>query len=92
MIDCDQESNTAEIDMETPSHSKVHDYKINGSKQRRSTEILTTKSILEAPVFKPNNKEFSNITKYLKSIWSQIKDYGICKIIPPANWEVMLKN
>lgn len=42
------------------------------------------KSILEAPVFRPNEKEFFNgPIDYIENIKSSVLEFGICRIIPP---------
>ncbi|EDV26010.1 uncharacterized protein TRIADDRAFT_55681 [Trichoplax adhaerens] len=76
-----------EIGMETPSHSKVYDNKMHKTKQRRSTELTVTKTTVEAPTFKPSKEEFSDPANFLDSICSRVKEYGICKITPPNDWE-----
>ncbi|CAI0386141.1 unnamed protein product [Linum tenue] len=40
----------------------------------------------EAPVFRPNEEEFKDALKYIKSICPIAEPYGICRIIPPTSW------
>ena len=42
------------------------------------------KALLEAPVFKPNEKEFLNgPIDYIEKIKPSAENFGICRIIPP---------
>ena len=39
------------------------------------------------PVFYPTLEEFSQgLEKYIESVESRVKPYGICKVVPPAGW------
>ena len=40
----------------------------------------------EAPTFRPTEAEFRDPMTYIKSIFEQGSKFGICKIIPPDNW------
>ena len=40
----------------------------------------------DAPVFTPTMEEFKDFSAYLQSIEPLCKDVGICKIIPPKEW------
>ncbi len=42
--------------------------------------------LLEAPTFRPTEAEFRDPMEYIKSISEKASKYGICKIIPPDNW------
>ena len=41
----------------------------------------------EAPTFFPTEKEFEDPSKYISKIAPEGKKYGICKIVPPDNWQ-----
>lgn len=41
----------------------------------------------EAPTFHPTIKEFMDPLKYITSIQGVAKPYGICKIVPPPEWQ-----
>lgn len=41
----------------------------------------------EAPVFTPTEEEFKDPLTFIKSITPIGEKYGICKIIPPKNWQ-----
>ncbi|EXJ76492.1 histone demethylase JARID1 [Cladophialophora psammophila CBS 110553] len=40
----------------------------------------------EAPTFRPTEAEFRDPMEYIRSISEKASKYGICKIIPPENW------
>ena len=40
----------------------------------------------EAPTFRPTEEEFRDPMAYIRSISEKASKYGICKIIPPDNW------
>jgi len=42
--------------------------------------------IPEAPTFRPSEAEFRDPMEYIRSISEKASKYGICKIIPPDNW------
>lgn len=52
---------------------------------RRETERLSL-VVPEAPVFYPSVEEFKNPLQYINSIRESAEKYGICKIVPPAEW------
>ncbi|XP_039451370.1 protein Jumonji [Culex pipiens pallens] len=43
--------------------------------------------MVEAPVFKPNDKEFSDPIEYIERIAPVAARFGICRIIPPASFK-----
>ena len=52
-----------------------------------SPEIARLQSLVEAPVFYPTAKEFSDPAKYIEAISETVRPFGICKIVPPTNWK-----
>lgn len=42
--------------------------------------------LLEAPTFRPTEAEFRDPMEYIRSISEKASKYGICKIIPPDDW------
>lgn len=42
--------------------------------------------LLEAPTFRPTEAEFRDPMTYIRSISEKASKFGICKIIPPDNW------
>jgi len=43
-------------------------------------------NVQDAPVFNPNECEFSDPLKYIEKIRPIAEKFGICKIVPPSNW------
>lgn len=43
--------------------------------------------IREAPTYYPSITEFKDPLQYIRSISAEASQYGICKIVPPAEWE-----
>lgn len=43
--------------------------------------------IPEAPTYRPTGAEFQDPMVYMRSIAEEASKYGICKIIPPENWD-----
>lgn len=42
--------------------------------------------LLEAPTFRPTEAEFRDPMSYIRSIFDKASKFGICKIVPPDNW------
>ena len=42
--------------------------------------------LLEAPTYRPTEAEFRDPMEYIRSISEKASKFGICKIIPPDNW------
>uniref|UniRef100_A0A8C4X226 Jumonji and AT-rich interaction domain containing 2 n=1 Tax=Eptatretus burgeri TaxID=7764 RepID=A0A8C4X226_EPTBU len=43
-------------------------------------------SLEEIPTFRPSSKEFHDPVAYLESVRDQVRLYGMCLVIPPADW------
>ena len=43
--------------------------------------------LTEAPTYRPTEEEFRDPMEYIRSISGKASKYGICKIIPPDNWD-----
>ncbi|XP_056684326.1 putative lysine-specific demethylase JMJ16 isoform X2 [Spinacia oleracea] len=42
----------------------------------------------DAIVFHPNEEDFKDTFKYIKSIRQQVEPYGMCRIVPPSSWKL----
>ncbi|KAJ8415791.1 hypothetical protein AAFF_G00403480 [Aldrovandia affinis] len=40
----------------------------------------------EGPVFRPGQREFQDPLVYVDSVREQVEPYGLCKVVPPADW------
>jgi [histone H3]-trimethyl-L-lysine4 demethylase len=40
-----------------------------------------------APIFRPTIEEFSDPIEYINGIRNTVEKFGICKIIPPKEWQ-----
>ena len=55
----------------------------------KNSQMQTTRiavDVPDAPVYYPTVEEFMNPLKYISSIRAEAERYGICKIVPPAEW------
>ncbi|KAJ8334256.1 hypothetical protein SKAU_G00398950 [Synaphobranchus kaupii] len=43
-------------------------------------------SLTEVPVLRPGSREFQDPLAYLDSVREQAEPYGLCRVIPPADW------
>jgi len=44
--------------------------------------------VVEAPTFHPTEKDFQDPLEYIEKIKSIAEKFGICKVVPPANFKV----
>ena len=44
--------------------------------------------VIEGPTFHPTEKDFQDPLEYIDKIKSVAEKFGICKVVPPANFKV----
>ncbi|KAG2415859.1 hypothetical protein HFD88_007051 [Aspergillus terreus] len=54
---------------------------------REPTKRVRPHGLQEAPTFRPTEEEFKDPEEYIRKIAPEGKKYGICRIIPPENWQ-----
>lgn len=54
---------------------------------REPTKRVRPHGLQEAPTFRPTEEEFKDPLAYIDKIAPEGKKYGICRIIPPENWQ-----
>ncbi|KAH0657471.1 hypothetical protein KY289_026219 [Solanum tuberosum] len=54
---------------------------------RSRPESARIPSLDEAPVLHPTEEEFKDTLKYVASILPHVKQYGVCRIVPPSSWK-----
>lgn len=55
--------------------------------KRRRTSKTQAFDLTDAPVYRPSATEFSEPLDYIASIRDEAQKYGICRIIPPKQWQ-----
>lgn len=59
-------------------------------KESVDPKVGKTKKV-ESPILRPTDEEFKDPIKYLKSVQSTLKKFGICIIDPPESWKVSVQ-
>lgn len=54
---------------------------------REPSRRVRPHNLLEAPTFYPSEEEFKDPVSYIQKIAPEGKKYGICRIVPPENWQ-----
>ncbi|KAJ5723654.1 hypothetical protein N7488_001689 [Penicillium malachiteum] len=54
---------------------------------REPSKRIRPHGIPEAPTFRPTEEEFKDPVAYIQKIAPEGKKYGICRVIPPENWQ-----
>lgn len=93
-----QETNTkrpARLEIKNTKTTNV--VKSEANSRKRSTNIKRTvetpplnydlSSLIDAPVFHPDEKEFNDPIEYLEKIQHECERFGICRIVPPASFK-----
>jgi histone demethylase JARID1 len=53
---------------------------------REPTKRVRPHGLQEAPTFRPTEEEFKDPNEYIRKIAPEGAKYGICRVIPPENW------
>lgn len=53
---------------------------------REPVKRVRPHGLQEAPTFRPTEEEFKDPQEYIRKIAPEGRKYGICRIIPPDNW------
>lgn len=56
------------------------------SAAREPVRRVRPHGLQEAPTFRPTEEEFKDPLEYIQKIAPEGQKYGICRIIPPDNW------
>ncbi|KAJ5176827.1 uncharacterized protein N7482_002704 [Penicillium canariense] len=54
---------------------------------REPSKRIRPHGLPEAPTFRPTEEEFKDPVAYMRKIAPEGKKYGICRVIPPENWQ-----
>ncbi|KAJ5099630.1 hypothetical protein N7532_006631 [Penicillium argentinense] len=54
---------------------------------REPSKRVRPHGIPEAPTFRPTEEEFKDPVAYIQKIAPEGKKYGICRVVPPENWQ-----
>ncbi|XP_023236177.1 uncharacterized protein LOC111635448 [Centruroides sculpturatus] len=72
----------------TTSFSKKLKLDDNSPGKDSTTSIQDNPKILNAPVFYPSQEDFLDPLEYIKKIQPEAEKFGICKIVPPAQFKI----
>lgn len=54
---------------------------------REPSKRVRPHGLPEAPTFRPTEEEFKDPVAYIQKIAPEGRKYGICRVIPPENWQ-----
>jgi histone demethylase JARID1 len=54
---------------------------------REPSKRVRPHGLPEAPTFRPTEEEFKDPVAYIQKIAPEGKKFGICRVIPPENWQ-----
>jgi hypothetical protein len=71
------------------SFSKIYFFAFSGSIEalEKFPKLGQHAHLVEAPVFRPSEKEFKDPMRYIDRIRREAEPFGICKIIPPSSFK-----
>ncbi|KAI1901652.1 hypothetical protein AGOR_G00036600 [Albula goreensis] len=67
----------------SPTPHKPAEPKPEKERERSRAGWASLKDVL---VFRPSSREFQDPLAYLDSVREQVEPYGLCRVIPPADW------
>lgn len=71
--------------------SKYHDvYSPINNTQFPRVKFNEEARLVEAPTFRPTEKDFQDPLEYIEKIRPIAEKFGICKVVPPSNFKVSI--
>ncbi|XP_024084239.1 uncharacterized protein LOC106674103 [Cimex lectularius] len=70
-----------------PTRSKSNKSRVSSVSASEFPIPGTSPCMLNAPIFRPTEKEFQDPLEYIERITPLAQSFGICKIIPPSNFK-----
>jgi histone demethylase JARID1 len=53
----------------------------------QARDSINALNLVEAPVYRPTPEQFADPLRFIASIREEAEPYGICRIIPPDDWQ-----
>ncbi|KAE8597988.1 hypothetical protein XENTR_v10016669 [Xenopus tropicalis] len=68
------------------SHTDSPQKSLDSAKTEKNSGRARCTAMCEIPVLRPSAKEFHDPLIYIESIRARVEKYGMCTVIPPADW------